>query len=136
MRVDIGIDDSGLERTLMDLLNNLEDLSPAMRVIAAMGEAQIRESFADETDPAGNPWVQSLRARATNTKTLTDQGHLGDSASYTYGDDFAAWGVGMNYGAPHQFGFLGLPQRKFLPESFEEMHIDDVIDALREHLEL
>ncbi len=89
---------------LDDLAKKVSDLTPAMKSVATVGEVQTEERFATETDPQGNPWKDSERKKAKGGKTLTELGHLGDSVSSRYGADFAEWGVGMNYGAPHQDG--------------------------------
>lgn len=77
---------------------------PVMGDIAAIGEASTRERFATQTDPKGNKWKQSLRARLTGGKTLTLDGHLGDSVTSRHDSSSAEWGVNRIYGAIHQFG--------------------------------
>lgn len=98
------IDASSVVRRLQALQTLGADLSPAMRDIARLGESQTRMRFRTQTDPDGQKWKPSLRAIETGGRTLTKDGHLGDSASSAYGPDYAMWGVNRIYAAIHQFG--------------------------------
>lgn len=81
-----------------------EDASPVMADIATIGENSTRERFATETAPDGTQWRKSLRARIAGGKTLTKDGHLGDSTSSRSDRSTAEWGVNRIYAAIHQFG--------------------------------
>jgi phage gpG-like protein len=95
-----------LRQAITELIDKAEDLSPFMRLVAALGESETRERFATETDPSGQKWLPSQRALATGTKTLTKDGHLGDSVNSQYGADWAAWGTNRpEYDWVHQGGF-------------------------------
>lgn len=107
MKFEFTQDDRATQDWFDRLSKKLADLTPVMKAVAHTGEVGTEERFATETDPAGSPWKESNRKREKGGKTLTDQGHLGDSISSSYGKDFAEWGVGMEYGAIHQLGFSG-----------------------------
>lgn len=90
-----------LFRTLQQLGANLE---PLLRDIAFLGENSTRQRFRDQVDPEGQRWKPSVRAQITGTKTLTKDGHLGDSINSTADQRSAAWGTNRIYAAIHQFG--------------------------------
>lgn len=77
---------------------------PLLQQIAFLGENSTRERFATQTDPGGQRWKPSLRVQLNSGKTLTKDGHLGDSITSQADDDAAEWGVNRIYAAIHQFG--------------------------------
>lgn len=77
---------------------------PLLQKIAFYGENSTRARFSSETDPSGNKWKESLRARLTGSKTLTQDGHLADSITSKATDKKAEWGSNRIYAAIHQFG--------------------------------
>lgn len=77
---------------------------PLMETLAYQGETSTRNRFNTETDPDGVKWQKSLRAELFGGKTLTKDGHLGDSISSSATDDAAIWGSNRIYAAIHQFG--------------------------------
>lgn len=77
---------------------------PLLRDIAFYGESSTRARFRSQTGPDGQRWQPSLRARLNGGKTLTRDGHLGDSVSSYVNDKSAVWGVNRIYAAIHQFG--------------------------------
>lgn len=102
--IEVSIDDARVRSALMGMIALGQDPAPAMRDLAAYGEASTRERFDTETGPDGKPWKKSLRAQISGGKTLTASGHLGDSISSDAGRDWAAWGANRIYAAIQQFG--------------------------------
>lgn len=78
--------------------------APLLKQIAALGENTTRARFADEEGPDGEKWVESLRKQLHGGKTLTRDGHLGDSITSESSDGEARWGSNRIYAAIHQFG--------------------------------
>jgi len=106
----IDFDDAQINASLARLVALGRDMSPVMRNIAALGEASTRLRFRTETGPDGKKWKPSLRAQIAGGRTLTKEGHLGDSISSYAGADFATWGVNRPYAAIHQFGGVIKPK--------------------------
>ena len=52
---------------------------PLLAKIAFYGESSTRERFSTQKGPDGQRWKPSLRAQIQGGKTLTKDGHLGDS---------------------------------------------------------
>lgn len=77
---------------------------PLLQDIAFLGENSTRERFRSQTGPDGARWKPSLRAQLAGGKTLTKDGHLGDSLGSRADDKEAVWGVNRIYAAIHQFG--------------------------------
>lgn len=102
--LDYEIQDARVRAAFGAFLRLAEDASPVMADIATIGENSTLERFATETDPEGKKWKQSLRARLAGGKTLTKDGHLGDSVSSRSDASIAEWGVNRIYAAIHQFG--------------------------------
>lgn len=98
------IDDARVHGALRRLLALGRDQRPVMREIQAIGEASTRERFRTETGPDGKRWAPSLRAQLSGGRTLTQDGHLADSISGSYGSNYAEWGVNRIYAAIQQFG--------------------------------
>lgn len=105
------IDDARIRSTLQRLIDTVADPSDAMRDIAMLGESSTRERFRTEIGPDGKRWKPSLRAQIKGGRTLTMDGHLGDSLSSRFGRDFAEWGVNRPYAAIHQFGGVIKPRQ-------------------------
>ncbi|WP_439861626.1 phage virion morphogenesis protein [Pseudomonas sp. MBLB4136] len=80
------------------------DPQPLLRDIAFLGESSTRERFRSQSGPDGQRWKPSLRAQLFGGKTLTQDGHLGDSITSTADRTTAAWGTNRIYAAIHQFG--------------------------------
>jgi phage virion morphogenesis protein len=145
---------------LQPLFKQLAELGakpqPLLQKIAFYGENSTRERFDTQTDPSGNKWVESLRARITGGKTLTKDGHLGDSITSAADDKQAEWGTNRIYAAVHQFGAtikpknakalrfqvpgLGwfnkqeveIPARPFLGVSDDDQ--DEILDLVERHI--
>lgn len=77
---------------------------PILQDIAFLGENSTRARFRSQTGPDGQRWKPSLRAQLAGGKTLTKDGHLGDSIASQADDQEAAWGTNRVYAAIHQFG--------------------------------
>jgi phage virion morphogenesis protein len=112
MQLHYTIDASGLRDSLNRAIALGRDPSRMMGEIGAYGEASTRERFDLETGPDGQPWKKSLRAQISGGKTLTRDGHLGDSITHISGRDWAAWGTNMLYGPIHQQGGVIRPKHK------------------------
>lgn len=98
------VDDAQVLGTLRRLHAFGLNQAPALQEIAALGESATRLRFRTQTGPDGQRWKPSLRAQLTGGRTLTKDGHLGDSVSAAHGKDYAEWGVNRIYAAIHQFG--------------------------------
>jgi len=77
---------------------------PLLKDIAFLGENSTRDRFRRETGPDGVRWKPSQRVQEKGGKTLTKDGHLGDSISSRVDGKAAVWGVNRIYAAIHQFG--------------------------------
>lgn len=75
-----------------------------MDAIGAFGVSSTQQRFIDQSDPEGNKWPESGRARTQGGKTLLDTGRLLQSITHEAGDDQAAWGTNVVYAAIHHFG--------------------------------
>lgn len=93
-----------LVRPLKQLQKAGGNPAPLLKQIAALGENATRARFADEEGPNGEKWVESLRKQLHGGKTLTKDGHLGDSITADSSDTEARWGSNRIYAAIHQFG--------------------------------
>lgn len=98
------LDDARIRAALQQMSALGRDLSPALAEIAALGESSTRLRFRTQTSPDGIRWKPSLRARISGGRTLTKDGHLGDSVSSGHGKDYAEWGVNRIYALTHQQG--------------------------------
>lgn len=77
---------------------------PLLEDIAFLGENSTRERFSTQIGPDGRRWKPSLRAQLNGGKTLTKDGHLGDSITSRADNSAAEWGTNRIYAAIHQFG--------------------------------
>lgn len=132
------------------------DPQPLLADIAFLGENSTRARFRSQTGPDGARWKPSLRAQLTGGKTLTRDGHLGDSVGSYVNDKSAVWGVNRLYAAIHQFGGtirakgarglrfaipgigwrtvpqVSIPARPFLGLSDSDRQ--DILDLVNDHL--
>lgn len=104
LSINIKSDLPKLQRPLRQLLKLGLNPKPLLEQIAWEGEVQTRERFSTETGPDGKKWEESLRKKLFGGKTLTRDGHLGDSISSAATDTQAKWGSNRIYAAIHQFG--------------------------------
>lgn len=90
---------------LFDQLQRMgADPKPILKAISFYGENSTRERFDSQTGPDGEQWLPSLRAMIQGGKTLTKDGHLGDSITSANDGKSAKWGTNRIYAAIHQFG--------------------------------
>lgn len=94
----------GIERALMSAHKRSLDLAPLMDQIGNAMEVTTHERFESESDPDGNPWKQSIRARTEGGKTLTKDGHLDNSITHSFTADSAEIGSNLIYAGIHQQG--------------------------------
>ena len=80
------------------------DSSPIMRDIAGLLEESTRERFSTQIGPDGEAWEPSLRVKLFGGKTLTQDGHLGDSITSVYDSNSAEVGSNRIYAGIHQAG--------------------------------
>jgi len=106
----VRVDDARVRSALMQVIALGHDPAPIMQEIAAYGENSTLERFDSETGPDGKKWKQSLRARLTGGKTLTDKGHLRDSITSESGRDWAQWGSNKIYARIQQLGGVIKPK--------------------------
>ena len=98
------IKDERVLKALHELADLGGDYTPITRDIAGILEESTRERFATETGPDGEAWEPSLRVKLFGGRTLTLDGHLGDSISSDYNAAMAEVGSNRVYAAIHQFG--------------------------------
>ncbi|WP_052494009.1 phage virion morphogenesis protein [Nitrosospira sp. NpAV] len=108
--VSVSHDDAKIRAVLLNLIALGRDNKDAMRDIATLGENSTRERFRTEIGPDGRRWKPSIRVQISGGRTLTKDGHLGDSITSHSGRDFAEWGVNRIYAAIHQFGGVIKPR--------------------------
>lgn len=131
------------------------DPQPLLQDIAFLGENSTRERFRSQTGPDGERWKPSLRVQLGGGKTLTRDGHLGDSIGSYANQRSAVWGVNRIYAAIHQFGGtiraktsrglrfrigdrwstkrqVSIPARPFL--GISEGDRQDILDLVENHL--
>lgn len=106
MAVSIRVDSNAPQvlRLLTAIREMGEHPRPLLEQLAFLGENSTRERFDNQTDPDGRRWKPSLRVQLQGGKTLTKDGHLGDSITSRADDDAAEWGTNRIYAAVHQFG--------------------------------
>ncbi|MDP2153807.1 MAG: phage virion morphogenesis protein [Methylotenera sp.] len=130
-------DDRKIRATITQLIALGRNPAAAMEDIAVIGENTTRERFATQIDPEGNRWKKSIRVQINGGKTLTKDGHLGDSITHLSNSKFAEWGSNRIYAAIHQFGGyagrairrVNLVARAFIGiSSADEL---DMLDALQ-----
>jgi len=97
-------DDRKIRATITQLIALGRNPAAAMEDIAVIGENTTRERFATQIDPEGKRWKKSIRVQINGGKTLTKDGHLGDSITHLSNSKFAEWGSNRVYAAIHQFG--------------------------------
>jgi phage virion morphogenesis protein len=101
---EISYDDARIRASLQRLMALGRDQSKVMQAIANKLEQSTRQRFISQTDPDGQRWKPSLRAKLTGKRTLIQDRHLLDSVAHDSGSDFAEVSVNRVYAAIHQFG--------------------------------
>lgn len=148
MRIDIRFDDAEVRRGLNRLLRAAEDLSPAMREIAATLGDSAKESLARQAAPDGAPWkpltkgaVAARRRRGKGPRPVLElSGDLFGSIQTEHDERSATAGTPSEYAAIHQFGGTpgmppgpaAVPARPFL--GVRDEHRDMILDTVRNHL--
>jgi phage virion morphogenesis protein len=100
----------GKEATLATLgkaVTAMEEPKPLFDLIGAALVLSTQMRFENETDPDGNPWPQSFRARTEGGKTLRDSALLFQSVTHEPSNEGVAVGVGGDagiYAAIQHFG--------------------------------
>lgn len=81
--------------------------TPIMRDIAGVLEESTRERFDTQKGPDGEVWEPSLRVQLFGGKTLTRDGHLGNSVTSNYDARSAEVGSNLIYaGIQQEGGFI------------------------------
>ncbi len=100
--------DDELKKRIRSLKKALSQdaFGPLLDEIGETVKTQVFRRFETGTDPEGQHWPQSLRARLENGQTLVDTGRLRDSITYAVAIDKSGVEVGTNvvYAAIHQTG--------------------------------
>ncbi|XQE65774.1 phage virion morphogenesis protein [Pseudomonas sp. P3C3] len=106
MAVSIQLDSNlaAVQRVFTSIRQMGANPQPLLQQIALYGENSTRERFSTQTGPDGQRWKPSLRALHSGGKTLTKDGHLGDSITSQADSEAAEWGTNRIYAAVHQFG--------------------------------
>lgn len=134
------ITDNGIRAKLTALTALGRNPADAMRDIATYGKATTRERFRMQIGPDGNRWKPSLRVQLHGGKTLTKDGHLGDTITSRSGSNFAEWGSNRIYAAIHQLGGnagRGL-RSKIVPREYlgvNDENDSDILDILQARIE-
>ncbi len=109
--ISIEFNDQQVQRALDELINRVEDPSPAMRAIAGVLEEATEEAFRTESDPAtGIAWdplsavTLAVNPERRGGSILQDSGLLAASIVSDYGRDYAEIGTNRVYAPTHQFG--------------------------------
>lgn len=121
-----GID--GLARKLQDVGARAKSLRPALEAGANDIKTLIDNAFYFSRDPeTGKPWrdiEQSTKDRRPQGdgggvhKPLMDTGRLRQSIATKADARSIRFGTNVKYGPYHQYGTKHIPQRRFIPESF------------------
>ena len=155
--IKIEYDDREIVKALNRLSEASQDLTPAMREIAAALEAAAQEAFEREQSPDGKPWADlsdHTKARRQKKKRWPDQilqvqGRLAGSLTSRYDSQSAEAGTNLVYAPTHQFGaeasefgstsrgqpipFGDIPARPFLGRS-DDLDME-TLDVIARHLE-
>ena len=96
-----------IERQMLALVNSGENLSEFNDAFGLILESNTIDRFDRETDPAGQKWQKSERAKAEGGKTLTDTARLKGSIAYEASATSIRVGTNVAYARVHQDGFSG-----------------------------
>ncbi|PHM24591.1 phage virion morphogenesis protein [Xenorhabdus ehlersii] len=141
--ITITINDNDLMRGLHALASSAEDLTPAMRKIAATLSAETSFNFEADGRPA---WIPSVAAQDRSGQTLQKTGRLMNSINTRYDSSSAVIGTNIIYARIHQMGgetgrnkSISLPARPYLPVTAEDELSPEatrsVLSAIQRHLE-
>lgn len=119
--IKISVDSRDLERSLSQLLQNVQNRRPMMTSVAAELQSMTEDNFESESW-GGQKWKDSKRAKSEGGKTLQKSGQLAASLTTKSGNDFARIGSNKVYAAIHHLGGqagrghkVSLPARPYLP---------------------
>ena len=149
MSIEIRYDDREVRRGLNRLLRAAEDLSPAMREIAAHLVDSSEQALEDQASPEGTPWAplaestqkQRRRQGYGGAKPILERsGDLFRSIMGHHDETSAVAGTNLVYAALQQFGGTAdmppgpaaVPARPFLGVGADAR--EDILDTVREHL--
>lgn len=152
MKHEIKLNYQEIQDAFNQLLQRTNDLTPAMRRIAATMESAAAGAFADEADPTtGKPWEllseeTTIPFRKKTNKwpgqILQVEGNLAASIETTYGSDYAMIGSGLPYALiQHEggrtsplsaFPNAAIPARPYL--GLSEHDRQDAVNVIRNFL--
>jgi phage virion morphogenesis protein len=110
--ITVSIDDAALRKAIDRVIDNMADLTPAMRDIGEHMLGATRDRFDTETAPDGSKWAalspryaaRKARMRGTLKGILTRRGTLRDTIRYKASRSDVVIGSDRPYAAIHQFG--------------------------------
>lgn len=130
---------------LTQLVNNLDDLAPALGNVGEHLMLTHRDHFDQQRSPDGDPWQPlspeyAKRKKKNKDKILRLNDILRDTFAYNVGDESLEFGTNMEYAAIHQFGgessmiprLAAIPARPFLGLSSDDEQ--EVIEILSDFL--
>lgn len=137
-RITVDIDTSEVSKLLKRIDLSISDIQPVFRDI---GEYLLRSHdnrFRSGIDPQGNPWKELspayLKTKPKNKdKVLVLSGDLMDSLNYNISGSQLSFGTNKIYGATHQFGRDGIPERPFIGLSSSDT--DEILRLIQSHLQ-
>jgi len=116
-----------VSEVLTQLVNNLDDLAPALGNVGEHLMLTHRDHFDQQRSPDGDPWQPlspeyAKRKKKNKGKILRLNDILRDTLAYNIGDDSLEFGSNLEYAAIHQFGaandmiprLAAIPARPFL----------------------
>lgn len=122
IRVDIN--DADARKLLNELRGRMRDMTPVMDAVGAVYASGAQQRFVDQVDPDGRPWeplspvtLAGRRKRGKGAQILRDTGRLMNSISYSTAGNTVTVFTNVAYGATHQYGLRGIPQRRFLGQN-------------------
>jgi len=144
MDIKIEVDDEGVKKSLRELSDRVEDLTPVMKMIGELLVSSVQENFNREgrySEPgswrggskrwkplAPSTIKQRKRLGYWPGQILTRTGRLRSSINYRAGRDHVAVGTNVIYAAIHQFGGkagrghrANIPARPFLVVQDEDL---------------
>lgn len=130
---------------LTQLVNNLDDLAPALGNVGEHLMLTHRDHFDEQRSPDGEPWQPlspeyAKRKKKNKDKILRLNDILRDTLAYNIGNQSLEFGSNKEYAAIQHFGgsadmsprLAAIPARPFLGLSKEDEN--EVIEILREFL--
>lgn len=123
---------------LTQLVNNLDDLAPALGNVGEHLMLTHRDHFDQQRSPDGDPWQPlspeyAKRKKKNKDKILRLNDILRDTFAYNVGDESLEFGTNMEYAAIHQFGGTSdmIPRLAVIPaRSFLGLSTDDEVEVI------